>query len=308
VSYLSDRRLFQQPLAGDEVNLWLRLEAQGQTEGADPIDRHLQLLRVRAGLEAGEWDPLCAALRGSRLAALRPLTHGWRFDWCLPAWKDLEAGARGGLDQLGVEVDRDNRPIPATPLLPWTVDRVGVPRILVLPYDDPTLSWDDGVTAGVDATPNAISSAAWATLLRGTFDRLARARLPDFVTTRYSFVIDDDGVPWFVRRQGATRVKPTDMAAGFRMWVDLALLDGWEVLGALGRHLTAILSGTAGWPEEPATARLLYHLYHHGQDLEAATNADPEATVDLVAAAPALAQGHVARSLYSESEAGARIP
>jgi hypothetical protein len=125
-------------------------------------------------------------------------------------------------------------PIRATLLLPWAVDRVGLPRILVLPYDDPTLNWDGGVTAGVGAMPDAISETEWKMLLLRSFRQLAMARLPELLTARYRFSSTTTGVPWFVRRNGGTRVKPTEMAAGFRLWVDLAMIHAWEVLGGAG--------------------------------------------------------------------------
>jgi hypothetical protein len=120
-------------------------------------------------------------------------------------------------------------PIRATLLLPWAVDRVGLPRILVLPYDDPTLNWDGGVTAGVGAMPDAISETEWKMLLLRSFRQLAMARLPELLTARYRFSSTTTGVPWFVRRKDPGKADRDGRR--IPLWVDLAMIDARRCSG-----------------------------------------------------------------------------
>ena len=299
VPYLSDRRLFGRPLDTDfAASMAARLEANAS--GLRGVVRQLHLLRHAAGLTDHRWDPLFDVLAGSRLAAISPDADGWRLDWCLPRASALPPDALDLLGRLDMDVIDHGAPIVVTPLLPWRVAHAELPPVITLPADEAALALDDKVTTGMHAAPDEVDLNDWTRLLEGCFLRLAARRLPDFVASRYTLLVDHDGVPWFERLQGGTRVRPSKMAAGFRLWIDLAMLDAWEALRALAHHLAGVLDQEAAWPQTPECARLLLHLKDHDAWLDAAVRADLDRSVELVvAAAPALIQAHRARSGHS---------
>ncbi len=301
VPFLSDRRFFGRPLAGDPLDLELRLTDYAQARGlTEPLDHRLLLLREWAGLGDEEWDPLIERLRESHHAVIRPVVDGWAFDWCLPSWDELEPAVEVCLMRLGIEPERADEPIAATPLLPWVVGDAGLPRIRVVPKVDPALEVDVEIDAEMKACPAGISPTLWSAMVRRLFERLTLARLPPFVTSQYDVVTDDTGVTRFVRRRGGIRLTATEVADGFRIWVEIALIDASETLSDVAIQLAAILDRQADWPEVNEAAEMLLHLYRHGQDFGAALAAEPGTTIELlISIAPLLARERHSREAYS---------
>jgi len=128
---------------------------------------------------------------------------------------------------------------------------------------------------------DAVDEEAWRQLLRGCFERLATARLPDFVRARYRFEVDGRGRPEFVRLNGGTRVGPLEMASGFRLWTELALTDAFDVVRAVAAEAAQVIHGDREWPhaQERSAAQWLLHMDTHHHDLQAAMDAAPEDTV-----------------------------
>jgi hypothetical protein len=82
--------------------------------------------------------------------------------------------------------------------------------------------------------------------------------------------------------------------------VEIALIDASETLDDVVAQLSAILRDEADWPDADGAAAMHLHLIGHGRDLNAALAAEPEATVDLLAAiAPLLARERHAREARS---------
>jgi hypothetical protein len=278
--FLKDRTLFGRALVGSASEQINRPD-EGDVGWRGNWHRihweRLLFLRRWAGLDDPEWDPLFECLAESRYAVIRPVSDGWSFDWCLPRWGNLDPRVQQCLATLDVFPESD-RPIAATPLLPWVVGDRGLPRIRVIPHEDATLEIDVNIQAELEACPEQLPPDLWSPMVRQLFERMTKARLPPFITNAYDVTTDHRGVTRFVHRLAGTPLTATQVADGFRIWVEIALIDGSETLTDPLEQLTAILKDDADWPGSDGAAAMHVHLHRYENSFVDALTLDPSPT------------------------------
>lgn len=298
------RSLFGRPLAGDDSEAFvkqMRSARLAHSQGLGLVEERLLFFRAWAGLDDPHWDPLFVTLADSQHALIRPVAHGWTIEWCLPSPETLDPD----VCELLMELDlfpEPWRPIPATPLLPWVLGDRGLPQIRLIPMEDPpdTLEMDADIRQDLEACPEDVPPDVWSSMVRRLFQRMTTARLPSFITTEYDVTTDPQGTTFFSRRRGGNPLTATKVADGYRIWIELALIDASETLTDTLAQVRAILGLEADWPNRQGSAAMLLHLESHGGSFLNAVASDHEATADLLAElAPLLAREWHAREAYS---------
>lgn len=317
VHFLEDRRIFGRVAYDRHDRRFLRaftdvsLEQRRESR-RDPLERCVAVLRRIAELQEEEWSPLFEWLKTSDYALIRPAStnsaSGWAIDWCLPPRAECEDAVADRLAALGLSSrPAHGQPMAVTPLLPWLVNGRGLPEARIVPGLPGTLSDVQDRLAALRrlAVPADIPRNAFRDLATTMVERLTTSRLPPFVLRHYrvDLLTDRQGSQdaiGFVRIADGLRLPPEEMADGYRVWIEIALVDAIVVAERALDQIIRIATNDATLPEVPEAIAAHLLLHEHGGSLSNAMAGEPSPTSAALAdIASSLARERVAADAYS---------